>query len=105
MDNVRLDFPAVLHSSNLTLQPALEVDRHPTGHTHPPQTPPLSPTTERERLRDLVYDQIVRLNLRGLLWEDSATVAEILAPHTRRSPFIDGGWSTNRCAISLLTCT
>jgi hypothetical protein len=90
--------------SNRALQPPLGIDRHPTGHTHPLQTSPLSPDTDRKRLQDLVNDQIIHLDLRGLLWEDSVTVAEILAPHTRRSPFVEDGKSTALCVELSLTC-
>lgn len=52
---------------------------------------PLSPINERQRIRDLVDGQIIRLHLYGLLWEHSVTIPEILTPHTRRSPFIGEG--------------
>jgi hypothetical protein len=59
--------------------------------------PPLSPITERERLQHLVSAQPIHLKLRGLLWEDSMTVAEIISPHTRRSPFMNEGKSHFHC--------
>jgi hypothetical protein len=60
--------------------------------------------TDRKILQDLVDDQVIHLDLRGLLWEGSATVAEILAPHTRRSPFVEDGKSTASCVVLALTC-
>jgi hypothetical protein len=103
MDKVRPTHLCNAAPSNRTLQPPLNIVRHPTGHTHPLQTPPRSTKTDRKRLQDLVDDQIIHLDLRGLLWEDSVTVAEILAPHTRRSPFVEDGKSTALCVVLSLT--
>jgi hypothetical protein len=104
MNQVRLTLLCNAAPSNRALQPPLNIDRHPTGHTHPLKTPPPSMNTDRKRLQDLVDDQVIHLDLRGLLWEDSVTVAEILAPHTRRSPFVEDGKSTALCVLLSLTC-
>ncbi|KAJ4316256.1 hypothetical protein N0V94_005535 [Neodidymelliopsis sp. IMI 364377] len=67
--------------------PGPNVVQSTASHAHPSSIQGSSSSPEEHRLRRLIDRQIINVNLRGLLWNDAATVSDVLTPEIRRSPF------------------